>query len=146
MDLAEIGGVCSRHSDEAYLLYPSCQPCDTNKVYGEDASDNETNLPAKQTLPNNKKNGRGDGIANDINSAQKGKKADKISESVTASQDAADHKKILEVGDRNCVGKDGSHCILEGCFRYCMVEGGLYCKRHRDTNTLKICKQDGCSV
>lgn len=145
IDLAEIGGVCSRHSDEAYLLYPLCQPCDKNKVYGEDASDDKTNLPAKQTLPNNKKNGRGDDvIANDgVNSARE---ADRISESVTARQDDAGHKKILEVVDRNCVGKDGRHCILEGCFRYCMIEGGLYCKRHRDTNTLKICKQDGCSV
>ena len=144
IDLAETGGVCGRHSDEAYLLYPLCQPCDKNKVYGEDASDDKTKLPAKQTLPNNKKNGRGDVIAND--DVESARKADKISDSVTARQDAADHKKVLEVVDRNCVGKDGRHCILEGCFRYCMIEGGLYCKRHRDTNTLKICKQDGCSV
>lgn len=144
IDLAETGGVCDRHSDEAYLLYPLCQPCDKNKVYGEDASDKDVmKLPAKQTLPNIK-NGRGDVIANDdVNSARE--EEDKTSASVTARQDA-DHKQILEVVDRNCVGKDGKHCILDGCFRYCMEEGGLYCKRHRDTNTLKICKQDGCSV
>eukprot|EP00984_Skeletonema_dohrnii_P009318 scaffold3561_cov104-Skeletonema_dohrnii-CCMP3373.AAC.1 len=85
--------------------------------------------------------GRGEVIANDANNTRR---ADKTSNSVIVRQDT-DHNKALEVVDRNCGEKDGKHCVREGCFRYVVEEGGLHCKRHRDTNTTKTCKYDGCA-
>lgn len=140
IDIAKNGGVCDRHSDEAYLSLV-CQPCDTNEVNsnkkGSDKATkflptgvkqivHEKTAPRKQTLPKSNIN---------VTLAS--------SESQLPTPDAPSKHRLLEVVDRNCGGKDERHCVQEGCFRYAM-EGGLCCKKHRYTKTVKICRQVGC--
>lgn len=146
IDLAKVGGVCHRHCDETYLYPLVCQPCGKNKVnsegVGEKGSDeemtilptgvkqnvHEKNAPRKQTV---RKSNNNFTLAS--------------SESQPPKPDAPSKLRLLEVVDRNCGGKDERHCVHEGCFRYAMEEGGLRCKKHINTKTVKTCRQVGCS-
>ena len=78
--------------------------------------------------------GRGEVIVDNINNTRA---SGRISNGDTRD---VDHTKTLEA-DSNCGGKDGKHCVQEGCFRHVVGEGEIYCKKHLDTK--KTCNHDG---